>query len=768
VIARIAALAAIVLVAAVVVVAAFLAWPLPTRRGTASVAGLATPVEVRFDRQGIPHVRAVLEVDAWRALGWLHASDRLFQMELRRRAASGRLAEVFGSAAVTLDRSARRLGYEAMAQRDWEATGDAERAALRAYADGVNSFLADHALPLEMKALGLVPEPWSPIDELAFQRLMYEDLSIAATREQGLFDDARRRGLTAATEIYDASEGGRTHVAPELEEFLTRGHREVGPGGEPLERASAGSNAWAIAGSRTASGHPLLAGDPHLDAERPGVWYAAHLSSADGLDLAGLTLPGAPAILIGHNARAAWSVTMNQADDGDLFLERIDATAGTYLHAGTWMPLVKTQETIHVKGAADVVEEVWRTVEGPIVERFEGGFALARKIAPDGAAQGIRPFLDAARAKSGAQLIAAYAHYGGPAINVCWADVEGHIGVHVAGSVPVRRAGDGRFPVPGWTGAYDWDGAIPYDLLPAVSDPKEAFVATANDDWSVTGTPLPYPGFYASPDRAGRARQLAGGLHAATVADMRAMQADVYSPYAARLVAALAKESLSRPEAARALTILKRWDDRADRSGPSRLFYAFLAELRRSLASPGVTWSFLDRLLAGDLPATYWDDPATAAVETRASRIEQALVAALAVVERADGAVPARWSFGSIHRLRYPHPLAAGLPGTIARRLAFGPVALPGEWNTLDVAGFSLRSEPFEVRHIPSARLIVDLADLDASRLVLPLGQSGQLFDRHASDQLDAWSRNADFPLPFTRAAVTAATVSILRLIPDE
>jgi penicillin G amidase len=780
VIRRIAAAFGILAAAAIVAAAAWVTWPLPSRRGTTTIAGLSAPVEVRFDRQGVPHIRTVLETDAWRALGWLHAADRLFQMELRRRAATGRLAEVFGPAGVPTDREARQLGYVALARRDWDAAGPSERAILGAYVDGINAYLADHPVPLEVAALGCAPEPWTPVDALAFARLMQDGLTIAASRERGLFDDARARGLAAAVGLFDASESGTTRVAPEVAEFLAA-HASAGApvAAEALpERAPAGSNAWAVTGARSASRRPLLAGDPHLNAERPGVWYAAHLTSADGLDVAGLTLPGGPGVLIGHNGRVAWSITMNQADDADLFLERIDAAAGTVLRDGRWEPLARSSETIHVKGADDVVLDVRRTAHGPIVVRFDDapGYALARASAPEGRTQGIEPFVSADRARDGRELRAAFSRYAGPAINVCWADAGGNIGVQVAGAIPARRDGDGRFPVPGWTGAYDWNGTIEPAALPSITNPPDGFVASANDDWSVNGAPLPYPGLYASNDRAGRARQLAGALHAATVADMRSMQADVYSPYAARAIASMATMTFSDARARRAVAILTAWDARASLRGPSRLFYAFLKQLRSAVAAPlargtsgaWITWSLLDRMLAESAGSAYWDDPATPRVETRQEVVERALASALEAVEREDGRDPARWNWGRVHRIAYPHPFASVLPAPIAKRLSFGPVGLPGEWNTLDVAGFSLRGDRYDVVHIPSARLVVDLGDPDASRLVLPLGQSGQLFDRHARDQLTAWSKVVDFPLPFTAKAVTEATTSTLRFVPAD
>ena len=770
----VAAAAALVAIAAVTIAM----WPLPSRRGTCVIPELSAPVEVAFDAEGIPHIRAVLEDDAWRALGWVHASDRLFQMEMRRRAAAGRLAEVLGPALVPMDRDARTYGYRSRAQEDWDRATERERRALTAYADGVNAYLASGARPLELSALSIVLEKWTPLDSLAFVRLMEDGLTEAPGIERDAFDDARVRGVPAAIALRDASDEGTTRIAAETEAIVAARSADAIITRAFHERASAGSNAWAIAGSRTASGKPLLAGDPHLNAERPGVWYAAHLTSADGLDVEGLTLAAGPGVIIGHNAQVAWSVTMNQADDADYFLERIDdASGGTFLHGGSWEPLERRSETIHVRGGADVTLEVLRTVHGPVVERFDHlpGTNLARATVADRGTQGVGAFLEADRARSGAELLSAWSRYQGPPVNIVWAEALGGIGVKIAGAVPVRKAGDGRFPVPGWTGDYDWVGTIPFDALPSIENPPEGFVASANDDWSVSGRRLLYPGHFASAERAARAREMASALRRATVRDMRAMQTDVRSLYASRMVASLPARPPSR-DAARAVAILRSWDARAEARGPARLYFALMKEIRNAIApaveragAPAhISWTMIAALVAGRGDQRFWDDPATARVESRVDRLDAALAAALETVERRDGRNPDAWSWGSVHRLTYRHPFADALPRPLARRLSFGPVALPGEWHTLSVAGFSLRGDGYDVFHIPSARLIVDLADLDAARLVLPLGQSGQAFDRHGHDQLRAWAQGRDFPLPFGRAAVAAATVSKLRFVPSE
>ena len=773
---RLAGLAVAVAVAALVGTATALLWPLPSRRGTAFVPGLAAEVSILYDRQGVPHIRAIVEDDAWRALGFAHATDRLFQMEMRRRAAVGRLAEVLGPPLVETDRDARRYGYAGRARDDLLALDDREREALQAYADGVNAFLASHALPLELRLLGIVPEPWTPLDSLAFGRLMQRGLTMAPARERAVWDDARRRGVGRAVALLDATEPGRTHVDHEVAEILAALPAAVASSRVSVDTAPAGSNAWALAGSRTASGKPLLAGDPHLNAERPGVWYAAHLTSADGLDVAGLTLAGTPGVVIGHNGRVAWSLTMNQADDADLVLERLDPTGVAYLRGATWVPLARRTETIAIDGADAEPLEVEATERGPIVERIAGDLALVEAWISAGLPQGVRPFLDAARAKDGEALLRAWSGYRGPAVNLCWADASGRIGLKAAGAVPRRARGDGRFPVPGWVEGYAWEGPIPFASLPEVRDPADGIVTTANDDWGAAGVALPFPGFYAGPDRARRARALASTFHAATVADMRTMQRDVLSPYAVRVVAALGRVTFADPRAIRAAGILRSWNARAEARGPSRLFFAFMKELRAEVAAPlesgtagaWVTWSMLEGLVRGDVDPRFWDDPGTAAVETGPQRIERALARSLDTVRGEEGDAPERWSWGRVHRLSYPHPFAGALPAALSRRLAFGPVELAGEWHTLAVAGFSLRGDGYRVFHIPSARLIVDLAAPDATRLVLPLGQSGQLLDRHAASQLRAWSAGRDFPFAFTRGAVDAATRSTMRLLPAD
>jgi penicillin amidase len=711
--------------------------PIPLRQGTESLPGLSGRAVVRFDARAVPHVRAATELDAYRVLGFLHAGNRLVQMELRRRAAAGRLSEIFGSAALAFDEGARRrAGMGGGVERELSRSSPRLVAALEAYSQGVNAYLASHARPWELVALGVRPEPWTPLDCLRTGRIVASSVTDSEDLEDFRFRTAARIG-----------------VGP-LVRFLDAASEE--PGG--------GSNAWAVAGSRTASGRPLLASDPHLPPEMPGVWYAAHLTSRDGLDVAGLTLAGTPGVVIGHNGAVAWGLTMTQADDADLFLEDLAASGS----------LVSRKETIRVKGGADVEIVVDSTVRGPIVRTVSDREAFSLSWAAAARPGSSEAFLAAAHARDPRELAEAWRLYGGPPVNVCWASASGHIGVFVAGAIPRRPRGDGRLPARGPGGEDDWQGLVPPEELPSIQDPPEGFVATANDDWSAAGRPLPFPGDYAGRERIARIRSVLAEASGATVDDMRALQGDVLSLHALRVKRALSALAIPAGDAARARGILLEWDGRCTRRGAVRLYEAFLVDLRRRTFAAReerddvrlpAGFELVARMLEGSAGLDLWDDPGTAEVETREAIVAGSLGAALAEVEQEDGKVVAAWSWGRAHALTYRH-LFSNTSRTLGRFLDVGPVELPGDGHTVSVAAYSLREGTYRVGHIPSARLLVDLGDPDRSRLVLPLGQSEHLADPNADDQLDAWSRVRDYPLPFRPAAVDAASVATLRLDP--
>jgi penicillin amidase len=401
-----------------------------------------------------------------------------------------------------------------------------------------------------------------------------------------------------------------------------------------------------------------------------------------------------------------------------------------------------------------------------------GPLAVALAWSPDLDAGSLKAFLAASHARTSEEIARAWSLYRGPSVNVCWAAAEGHIGLLVAGAIPRRRTGDGRLPVPGWTGSYDWNGLVPPAELPRIEDPPEGFVASANDDWTSSGYRLPYPGEFALRERLDRIRDVLSSLHHAVPSDVRTLQNDLLSLYAIRVRDALLGIGARDPEARRALAILAGWDGRALRRGPTLLFYRFMQDLRQRTFGPRekrlggrlpAGWDLMATMIEGSGGNDLWDDPGTDAVETREAAISTSLGSALRDVESREGAVPAAWRWGRTHALTYVHPLAEAIPA-LGRFLNVGPIEMGGDSETVAVSAFSLSSRNSEPWLVVSARLIVDLGDPDRSTLVLPLGESGQFPDRRYDDQAEAWARGGDFPFPYGRTAVDAAAVSTLRL----
>jgi penicillin amidase len=747
--------------------------PLPLREGRERLHGLAAPVEVSYDAAGIPHVHAETALDAWRALGWLHAEDRFFQMELRRRAGAGRLAEIFGSAALNLDREARRSAFAIRARIDAARMPAEDRAVLDAYAEGVNAHLRRRPRPLELVVLRVTPEAWTAEDSLAFGWNLWAELSDSGTRELQVLEALRAHGVDAVAEILRAAGETVEEPDPALRSLPPR----LGSRAAEAERTTprAASNAWAVSGRRAAGGGPLLASDPHLGPEVPGIWYAAHLRSEDGLHVVGLTLPGTPGVFIGHNGRVAWGITMHQADDTDFFLEDVDLEEGTTLEPDdSRAPIVTREETIEVRGAEPFVETVAMTPRGTLFLFDERTTAWSRAWAPGSATHALPAFLGFGRAGNAEEFREAARRYGGPPVNLVWAESGGRVGMLAAGSVPARRSGRGRFPARASDGTRGWVGTVPFDDLPRIDDPPEGFVASANDDWSESGHPLPYPGHYASNHRVRRIREVLAATPKATIDDLRALQNDLVSGYGLRVAAGLRDLRASGGDAARAAEVLASWNGRVESHGPAALLYPFLAEARRAAFEPReeragaalpVGWDLMAALVEGTAPAALWDDPGTPARETREGILVAALETSLRALEREDGTDPATWNWGKRHRLAVEHPLWSRVP-ILAALVDPRPVELPGEWHNPRVAGFGLGSARADVVHIASARLLVDLGDPDRSRVVLPLGQSAHLGDPHRLDHLPAWTDGRDFPLPFTAEAVARARVSSLRLVP--
>ncbi len=734
---------------------------LPQVAGERVLPGLKRPVEVVRDAHGVPHIYAADPLDAYAALGFVHAQDRLFQMDLRRRAAAGRLSEVAGTATLETDRLFRTLGFERVAAANLAHLGPDARAVLDAYARGVNARIGGGGpLAPEFLLLGYGPEPWRPADTLAFGRLMAWDLS-ANWRDELL--RYRLRGV----------------LSPErLDQLLSPGlGGDVGDATgitlplPPLPAADLpgkGSNSWAVAPARSATGGALLANDTHLGLSAPAPWYLAHLS-APGLEAIGGTLPGIPGVLLGHNGEAAWGFTTTHSDVQDLIEVRPDPAG--YLTPDGPAPFTVREETIHLRDGGSESLRVRATADGPVVSDVLGGdevLALAW-VGLDPEDRTFESFLALQGVADWPGFVEALETYRTPQQNILYADRDGHVGLMAPGRVPIRAEGDGRAPGPGG----NWRGFIPFADLPRSLDPPSGRLVTANSKIVPDNYPYSLTKDWPPPYRQERALALLDTKPRHDVAGFMAMQTDLVSGMARDLLPAMLART-PPPDDAGTRTALERlaaWDGavRPDAAEPL-VFYAWFIAFGSTIyadelgeAYPlarGLRPLFLRRVLREW--GAWCDDAATPAAETCADRLALSLKIALdALGERYGGDIDA-WRWDAAHVVRHPHPLSGVLPAWL-RPLLDVEGTPGGDAFGLDVAAFAAvdPAGPFEATLGPTFRAVYDLADPDRSRFLQPTGQSGHFLSAHYADLQLLWAKGEGLAMTTGRVEGT-----VLKLVP--
>ncbi len=702
--------------------------PLPKRSGTLA-APVAEAVSVSFDTLGEPHIRARSIEDALVAQGYVTAQDRLFQMDLLRRLDAGELAEVFGPAALDSDRESRRLRLRRIAEDAYTTLPAPDRAAMAAYARGVNAYITAHYgdLPVEFTLAGYQPRPWSVIDSLLICLHMFRDLTTTWR------DDLLKR---------DMMKDGDPALVAAL--FPPRSGAEVQPG----------SNAWALAGSRTASGKPLLSNDMHLAYSVPGIWYMTHLT-APGLDAAGVALPGVPGIIVGHNRRIAWGITNLQFDVQDLYLLRIDERTGRYLYQGHEEQAKLEREIIRVKGQNPTELTIWLTRFGPLFVS-EGGDRMAlRWVAADhGLLQ--YPIVDLDRAENWRDFTLALSRFPGPGSNFVYADADGNIGYHAAGKLPKRRQYLGDLPVDGSGGQYDWDGYIPFDELPQSFNPPGGMIVTANQNPFPAGYPYPVNGNFAPYFRMKQIRDLLSARKGWRAADLITVQKDVYSGFdrflARELVAAYDRRKMHVGPLDRAVALLRGWNGQMEQS--------LAAPLITTLAFQHVRTAMVERAAPGH--ALAYDYPMSRAVVEKLLRerpaawfsdfdemLLRSLVDALEEGRRMQGADIGKWQYGRWLRVRIDHPVIHQVP-MIGTYFDIGPVPMSG----------SPSSPKQTTAHLaPSMRMNADVGDWERSLLNITIGQSGQIFSSHYSDQWEHYYSARSYPMQFGKVEAKSTVV---------
>ena len=739
----------------------------PRADATVVLPGLDAPVEIAFDRWGVPHIRASSRRDALFAEGYAHARDRFFQMELGRRAAFGRLAELLGEAALPSDVKLRRwcLGRTAVRQLG---ELDAETlAVLDAYVAGVNAAIATRGaigLAPELAFLGADIEPWRAADTVGIGLLTELSLTFAAGEELKRAAELRGLGPDRAVALWRwSAEQAAAWIPGDGGRAAPRTERDV-----VLPPASSiGSNNWTLAGARTSTGLPLLANDIHLGVANPSTWYEAHLE-APGLALAGGTIPGTPGLIFGHNADLAWGFTMVVLDDQDLFTLQLDPTGRRERIGREWRDLALYEEQIAVRGRREPEKVTVRvSIHGPVV-REEKGEVLAMSWTALVGPSPLPCFLRLNEATSVAEGAAAFAECGAPAMNLVMADRGGHIRWQVIGKVPVRGRGAGRLPAPGWDPDWQWRGLRPFGENPYLEDPPGGELATANHDpFAERDFPPPaFPGEFAAPWRVRTIRSALASRERWDVDGSLELQLSVDNPQARELLVRLRPhlERIGTPAAQRLLA----WNGRMDIGSPDALLWAeFLREFERrvggdeagrsGLPSTPIRGNELLELLEGSLDPAWWDDVTTPTVEGAQQIIGSALAAAGSRVGSG------RW--GDAHVVSFHHPLGSiPLLGALLDR---GPFPVGGGAPCVDATAYSAQGRTFEVIALPSQRLVADLADWDRSVFTLPLGQSGHFLSRFAADQTPDWLAGRVHPMAWSHDAVRDSTIATVRLEPS-
>ncbi|WP_337867316.1 penicillin acylase family protein [Meiothermus sp.] len=755
------------------------------------VQGLAGPVRITFDRWGVPHIRAqASDMDVFFAQGYVHARDRLFQMELGRRAAQGRLAEILGSGAIEQDRFFRTWGFYRAALASLPNHTEFTRRALEAYAAGVHQFIREGNLPLPFALLGFTPEPWTPADTLAWGKLQSYDLGQVWQDEIDNTFILNKVGLEGFNDLRGAyPQGWPTILQPEDLRSLderAQNRRVYEPAAlsssilGQLEQVAAlsrqlslapqdpdqGSNNWVLSGARTTTGKPMLANDPHLRLQNPALWYIADLRGPTYKAI-GATIPGVPGVFLGRNDRVAWGATNVRPDVMDLFV--LDLEGESYRTPLGLVPLRVRQETIRVRGADPVTFTVRESEYGPVISDLglvflRPGLTAGTAIATEKQAVSVRwtgldpqdttldAYLGMNRAQNAEAFRQALRRYVAPMQNFVYADVEGTIGYFAPGWIPIRDW-DGRFPASASKGQ-QWKGYLPFERLPQVVNPKEGFVSSANNRVLPHGGP-DISSYTTEVFRAQRIRELILATPRASLEDMARWQGDTYSIIARELLPGLLALQPQSEAARRLQNAVRNWDLRAELDSVGATAFAFyyreisrMLEDELGLRYPPVPYTFIKTLREDGR----WCQNASAGIRNCAQFTAQALEKAGAELERRLGPDPSGWQWGRLHQASLPSALASTpLIGGLFNR----NIPTPGSMHTVNVANYN--QDTFQHTSGASLRTLFDLSDPDNSRIIYPMGQSADLFSPHFDDLLWLWRDKQYIPLS-TRPADWGST----------
>ena len=760
---------------------------LPDLTGTLNLAGLDGPVTVYRDRWGIPHVQASSLHDAFFAQGFVTAQDRLWHMDWDRRRALGRWAEIAGPAGVEQDKLMRRFRLGASAKADFEVVSLDTRAMLESYAGGVNAFIQTASeLPIEYRVIGSGPEPWEPWHSMAVFKVRH---ILMGSFERKLWNArmVRRLGYQKAQEAIPESRPGELLIVPPGAEYSGPTDKSLPDFLEGSEwpglpaREEGGSNNWAVHGSRTASGSPILAGDPHRGLEAPSVYYQNHIA-CDEFDVVGLSFPGVPGFPhFGHNAHVAWCVTHAMADYQDLFIERFkNDDSRVYEFKGEWEPAEVSTESIKVAGGPSEEFEIISTRHGSIVAGDPTkGTALALRytatVEPIKAFDSINRMLTAATVD---EMDESMRDWVDPANNFVCVDVQGDIKYLTRGRLPIRPRANGWVPVPGWSGDYEWSGYVPFEEMPRSRNPETGFIVTANNRIADEDYPY-YIGLdYDGEHRARCIFQALETLASATVEDMASVHGLRTSIPARELCDLLNDVEMRTKEAAEAKRLLHSWDYRMDRDRPEPTIFSAFHDALAEAYSASILGPLAEEMVGetgrgapswyGRTKSSLHDKLKSVSSSGEMSELHSLLAGALetavAKLKSWLGDEMSEWTWGRVHRTSPRHALSAAFPN-LAQELDPPSVGTHGDGFT-PLAGSYSAAEPYIVTSASMVRYVFDTSNWDNSRWVVPLGASGHPGSPHYSDQAETWANVALLPMLYDWEAVSRQSETHQSMLP--
>jgi penicillin G amidase len=814
----------------------------PQTEGQIQIEGLQDPVNIYRDKMGIPNIYASNQHDLFFAQGYIHAQDRFWQMDTWRHIGSGTLSEMFGKGQVDTDTFLRTLGWKQVAEQEYAQLDPEAKAIIDSYTEGVNAYLKDHdktAISLEYAILGLLSpdyqvQPWTPVNSLTWGKAMAWDLrgnmgeeieravllkTLTPEQVKELFPEYPQDHPIIVNKIGEnqfMAQGRPSQLDsnPPLTSFdftpladqFTLLDQALGPAGEGI-----GSNSWAVSGSRTATGMPLLANDPHLSIQMPSIWYQIGLhclpkSDECPIEVAGFSFAGVPGVVIGHNDRIAWGFTNVGPDVMDLYIEKVNPeNPNQYEVNGQWVDFETRKETINVVGGDPVEVNVRSTRHGPVISEAYGplkdegdpkdkefqafkdsagidlpaNYVIALKwtaLQPSTPFQAIWGF---DRAQNWEQFREATRNFHVPAQNLLYADVDGNIAYQMPGDIPIRANGDGTLPVPGWTDDYEWTGDIPFEELPYTVNPEEGYIATANNQVPPYGYPYLITQDWDYGFRAQRIvdmiQNAPGKIDIAYIQSMQGDGFDANGPVFVPLLTEMKYEAPTKNDAT-AMDLLSKWDyqDQAD-SAAAAVFNAFWRNLIRNTfndelperyqADGGSRWNEVMRHL--DQNSAWWDDVNTRdVVETREDILENSFEQGVAELEKLLGKDPSRWTWGKMHAATFRNStLGESGVGLIESLFNRGPYPVGGGEAIINATGWSVK-DGYETNWLPSMRMIVDLGNLNNSVTVHTTGQSGHAYSPHYDDMIPLWVNIQYYPMQWDQQTLTQNTEGNLVLQP--